>query len=172
MYYITLDGNIRDEIKNIIIPDDINNRDRVEYQKWLDAGNIPQTDAIQLIDYKTTAKFVIENESETKKLEFITYGSGKAMAYTDKYEEAVDHKAAGYPTNLAPYPYINQESTLTGDSGQIVTDRIIAAKTLCVDKFSQIEAITFTGKRDIDAALDESNVDSIKDATIISIKAI
>lgn len=171
MYIITNNG-VYDDVLKMHIPNDINNRHWKIYQEWLADGNTPQNQTTVLSDYKTVAKREIVIASENKKLEFITSGAGKAMAYADKYEEAVDHKAAAYPTDLAPYPYINQESILTGDSGQVVTDRIIAAKTLCVDKFSQIEGHAFSGKANIDAAIDEAGVDSAKDTTISNINAV
>ena len=102
----------------------------------------------------------VAEAAETARLQFITPGSGKAMAYQEKAREAMAFLADAAPTEVK-YPLIYAEAGITAATAQGVAE-LVAAR---FETFRQIEAQiarTETGaKRDIAQAPSAAEIDAI-----------
>ncbi len=136
------------------------------WAEWLTENATP------LSDLKVVAKINIDRAAEQARLRYVTTGSGQAMTYREKADDAASYVAAGYPVDMTAYPFILAESNATGKTGKQAADDIIAKRELWVTIGSRIEEKRVGGKVNVDAATDESGVDSARDQAVILLDAI
>ena len=139
-------------------------------------------------DVKKLAKEAIDEAAEAARLRYITYGSGQAMAYQEKGDEAADFIAAGYPVgspsgspigsvigspvSLPGYPFIEAEVKATGKTPRQAADDIVAQKAAWVAVGATIEQSRLGGKKKVDEALDAADVNNERDDAIAELNAI
>ena len=137
-----------------------------------------QADPARLDEKKVAAKLKVDSAAEKARLRFITNGSGQAMVYQEKADEAADFIANSYPapTGSPPtyvgYPFIQAEINATGKTKEQAADDIIAQRTAWVATGAQIEEERLGGKSAIDSASDETGVNSARDSAITNLDAI
>lgn len=118
-------------------------------------------DAAIVSDYKLIQIAVIDNLSEIQRTQYITSGSGQALTYQEKSEEASDYIAAGSPVDLTPYPFIQAEVNATGKTATVASNDILTAQSLWITKGSLIEEHRIKAKIDINAATTLTDIDNI-----------
>lgn len=133
-----------------------------------DLEPISTYDSDQLIIAKTKAKIVIDEAAGVARTRFITEVPGQALTYQEKAEEAADFVAAGYPTDLSNYPFIQGEMDATGKTKEQTADDILAQKSAWIGFGAEIEKYRIGGKKQVDEAADIETVDTIV-ATIIAL---
>lgn len=129
----------------------------------------------RLIEIKTIAKRVVDHTAELVRNKYLTIGSGQAMTYIRKETEAHAYKDAGYPVisgSPSNYPWIKAEMDATGNTGQECADNILTQSSLWLAIGTTIEKERRQGKINIDAASDESSVNTIKDTVVATLDAI
>lgn len=129
---------------------------------------------VSLADYKTMAKGLIDVTAGKARQRYITAAPGQDAVYLMKYDEAKAYKDAGYPTIGGPdeYPHLTAEATSTSQTEQQVADLVIATRDAWVTLSASIEGERIGGKQDVDAGVDEAEVDASSTATIIALDAI
>lgn len=158
-----------------------------DYQAWLTAGFMPsrwprddlgnQTDAalaevlapyglsVGLTALKANLKLAVDAAAETERLKYITPGSGQAMTYQQKVDEARAFKAASNPL-AADYPILSSEAGITAVTPAEVADVVLAAFAQWQQIGAAIETIRLGAKRDIEAAEDEATAHAVVDAIV------
>lgn len=121
---------------------------------------------------KDDVKEVIDTAAEKARLRHITPGSGQALAYLEKAEEAVDFVVAGYPSDLSDYPWIRAEVEATGKSASQAVDDILAARATWISVGAQIEKIRIGSKVNINKAISIDQLDTIASKAILALEAI
>jgi hypothetical protein len=130
------------------------------------------THGLTLEDFKSAAKLNIDNMAEAVRLQYVTPGSSQSMVYQEKGDEAADYVAAGYPVDLSSYPFIQAEVNATGKTSADAADDILAQKSAWIVVGAAVEEVRIGGKINIDAAADEAEVDSIRDAALAALAVI
>lgn len=101
----------------------------------------------------------IDSIAERKRSEYLTSGSGQAMVYEQKYTEAQLFLANG--GDVASYPFIASESVARGISPTDFATLIVQKRNEWAQVGAQIEALRYTAKEDVNAAVDSAAVKSI-----------
>ncbi len=114
----------------------------------------------------------IDTTAERARLRHVTPGSGQAMAYQEKGEEAADYIAAGYPADLTSYPFIQAEVNATGKTATEAADDIITQKAAWVTVGASIEEERLAGKKAVTDATTVSGVLSAYETAIAALDAI
>lgn len=127
-----------------------------------------------LNDHKASARKEIDRAAETARARYITLGSGQAMSYQEKGEEAADYVAAGYPVIASPvdYPFVYADSIAFGITPQEAADAILAQKAAWVAIGAQIEQERLGGKNAVTTAGDEAAVDAAVAAAVAALEVI
>ena len=116
--------------------------------------------------HQATAFNRIDQSAERARLRHITGGIGQALVYQEKAEQAVDYIAAGYPSDLSSYPYLQAEANATGkDSTQIAND-ILTQRSMWIAIGADIEEARLRGKKAVREATDIDSITVARDATI------
>jgi hypothetical protein len=68
----------------------------------------------------------IDTDAELCRLKFVTPGSGQAMTYLRKEEQARAWVAAGRPEDATAYPFLTMEAAVTAQTVGALADTIIA----------------------------------------------
>jgi len=113
---------------------------------------------------REAAKQRIDAEAETSRLAYITPGAGQAMAYQEKYEEAV---ALILDPELGPLdvPHIFAEVGVTADTPAEVATVIVGMRTTWKSVSAEIEHKRLVTKAAIDAAGNPAELQSILSPT-------
>lgn len=127
---------------------------------------------VDLNAIKDEAKRNVDQTSEETRLRYVTSGSSQAMTYQEKGDEAADYVANGYPVDLASYPFIQAEVNATGKTPTAAADDILAQKSAWIVIGAAVEEVRIGGKINIDAAVDEAAVNSIRDAALAALAVI
>lgn len=109
---------------------------------------------------KTMLKMQIDAAAETVRLKYITAGTGQAMTYQRKVDEA---KQAIAETNPKPadYPLLSASIGIDGANLKAVAAVILGMDAAWAQIGAQIERIRLTAKQDIDATEDEAAARSV-----------
>lgn len=128
----------------------------------------------RLIEKKYIAKKRIDVAAEHARRRYLSFGSGQAMSYLRKEEDAQKYKDAGYPAIGSPneYPWITAEVDATSLSAQVTADNILTQRDAWITIGTTIEKERRIGKIAIDASSDETNVTIVQDSTISILDAI
>lgn len=78
----------------------------------------------------------IDRLAERRRACFITQGDGQAMAYAEKYREAVEYKTEGE----GEYPHLEAEAAALGAEVSTLAEEIIAMRRAWVKASSSVEA--------------------------------
>lgn len=107
--------------------------------------------AVSLEDLRATAKTRVDAAAEAHRLTYITPGSGQAMAYQQKLEEA---KAYLADTSLtaADCPHVFAEVGITGETAEAVAQVVAGMHAAWQVKSADIEHRRLAAKAAIDAA--------------------
>lgn len=134
---------------------------------------IPTYDQDFLESRKLWAKQKIDAKAEEVRSRHLTPGSGQTMTYQEKAEEAADFIAAGYPVgDLASYPFIQADMNALGLTAEQAADAIVAAKSSWIAIGTQIEELRLGGKKNVDEAVDMTELAQEYDITITALDAL
>lgn len=106
----------------------------------------------------------IDAYAEVIRRRYITSSPGQSMAYEAKYQEAVR-----YPST-PPFPFIESEARVTGQSTEEVVAKILKARARWLEIGAEIEALRIDGKIRIRAATTAAEMHEISSEVIRSIK--
>jgi len=105
---------------------------------------------------------------------YITTSPGQDATYTVKYAEALDYIAAGYPSDLSPYPFIAGES----QPNTWMTPTQAATRIATLGGYWRevigpaIEAARINGKDALDSLTDPAAIDAHVAAVVANLDAI
>jgi len=109
-----------------------------------------------LSELKDRIKRQIDAHAEAARGHFITQGTGQAMIYQRKAEEAKALIAAGGTPNPADYPFLSASVGIEADNLAAVAALVLATEAAWVQVGTAIEAIRLGAKQAVDAATDTS----------------
>jgi hypothetical protein len=121
---------------------------------------------------QTTAFNRIDQAAERARLRFITGGIGQALVYQEKAEQASDYVAAGYPSDLLSYPYLQAEVNATGKSSKDIAKGILHQRSIWIRTGASIEEARLRGKEAVRAATTEEGVKEALQACVAALDAI
>jgi|AntRauTorcE11897_2_1112592.scaffolds.fasta_scaffold00046_13 hypothetical protein len=141
--------------------------------EWLSSDVMPtESEMQQAWDNHATAQVPIElgrkriqsldiadDMAERKRAEYVTMGSGQAMAYEQKFTEAQTFLSVGGDVNN--YPFISMESTARGIDPTDFANIVIQKRNGWAQIGAQIEALRYTVKENIKVAANASTIASI-----------
>lgn len=186
MYYITIDKEnnitdlLSDEISNKHIPSEaisiteeqvntiLSNPHGFKVFKYVNS-QLQEDNTRILPQLKRNACNSIDTRAEQVRQRYITVGDGQAQTYIEKANEAADFAAAGYPSDLSNYPFIQADVDAYQITAKEVADNILAKRSEWIHIGSQVERERLMGKRLISNATDEDEVDVILQDTIDSL---
>jgi len=113
---------------------------------------------------REAAKQRIDAEAEAARLVYITPGAGQAMAYQEKYEEAVALILDPSLTTI-DVPHIFAEVGLTGETAEEVATVIVGMRTTWKFVSADIERTRLALKAAVDAAANPAELQSILSPT-------
>lgn len=126
----------------------------------------------RLVEIKTNAKNIVDFAAERARRKYITVGSGQAIIYIRKENEAREYKEAGYPDDLSKWPFIRAETNATGLTGKDAAKLIIAQANVWVTVGTSIEEKRRLGKLNIDTAVNEEEVNTERNVAVATLSAI
>ncbi|MEN6449486.1 MAG: hypothetical protein ABFC96_03260 [Thermoguttaceae bacterium] len=116
----------------------------------------------------------IDNAAGKARQRYITTSPGQDATYTVKYAEALDYIAAGYPSDLSPYPFISGES----QPNTWMTPTQAATRIATLGGYWRevigpaVEAARINGKDALDSLTDPAAVDAHVAAVVANLDAI
>lgn len=116
---------------------------------------------LTLPEIKTILKDEIDQEAESVRKQFITSGSGQAMTYQQKADEALAYHN-GPDRNPEHYPLLSAEVGITADSLDGVSQVVLASFRLWQGIGAVIESERLRAKKHIDEADTESQARSAR----------
>ena len=139
---------------------------RVRYSKReMTAEEKAEYDANQqtiLDSMKVGAKYKIDSAAESTRERYITYGSGQAMVYMQKADEARRYFEDGEPSDLIAYPFLRQEVLISTSDASTVANNILTKRDEWIQKGAEIEALRLTLKGQIDSATSVAEIETIE----------
>lgn len=123
---------------------------------------------------KADAAVAIDNAAGKARQRYITTSPGQDATYTVKYAEALDYIAAGYPSDLSPYPFISGES----QPNTWMTPTQAATRIATLGGYWRevigpaVEAARINGKDALDSLTDPAAVDAHVAAVVANLDAI
>ncbi len=179
LYYSATSKGFFSDAVHDVLPNDAVEITQAEHKELLDGQSVglaivPDANGkpvLQVIDtaipfevLKASLKTSIDTAAETERLKYITAGTGQAMTYQQKVDEARALKAVSNPKS-EDYPILASEVGITAPTLAEVADTVLAAYRQWQQIGAAIEAIRLGAKRDIDAAADEATARAVVDAT-------
>ncbi len=135
-------------------------------------GYVPPMMAIPtLSDVITESLQMIDASAGKTRYKYITSVPGQDATYRAKRQDAEAYKAAGYPADATPYPWVSAEATATGNTPQVAADNILATVAAWTTKGSQIEGERIKGKTAVKLAATIPDALTIRNTTIRNIEA-
>jgi len=125
-----------------------------------------------LVEVKELYNRDIDKAAENARGRYITKGAGQAATYQEKANEATNFVAAGYPTDLTDYLFIQAEVAATGKTAKLAVDDILAQRAAWVVVGAQIEEVRIGGKVAVKAATDLTDIESASSNTITTLESI
>jgi len=102
-----------------------------------------------LAAYKIQAQKHIDGTIGNIRARHITDIPGQSEVYVIKAKEAQDYKNQGYPLDLTNFPYIRENSAITGDSPREIADDIINRQMALMTLNAGLEAVRLKYKKEI-----------------------
>ena len=147
-----------------------------EVQPWIDAGNTPDVIVLELtVELRQKCKDTLNGRAESLRSKFVTLGSGQAMTYLAKQQEAEKYLvavAAGQTPSGEDFPLLSAELGLSGASLQEVASKIRSkadqwqgVSTLIEkrrhEKLAEIERATTLDEARLAANVDWSDIEAL-----------
>lgn len=104
--------------------------------------------AYDLAALKAQAADRIDAAAESTRLKYITGGSGQAMVYQQKSDEAKTYTAATSPVDT-DYPLLNAEATATGVTVAALASSVNTLTTQWIALAAQIEGLRMGAKKNV-----------------------
>ena len=127
---------------------------------------------VVLADEKDYAKSMIDDAASEASGRYISNGFGQALRYQGKADDATAYVDAGYPADTTPYPFITAEVNATGKTATQAADDILSTRSAWITIGASIEEERIGGKVNVDAAADNAEVISARDAAISALDLI
>lgn len=141
-----------------IVPEDVAN----QVQALLSSvADLDAARASRLTALKKTLCARVDQEAEDQRARYITAGSGQAMTYQAKAEEARRFEAEASSPDGANYPLLSAEVGITAPTLSEVAASVLAANAAWLVAGAVIEAKRLGAKKEITAAVD---ADSAREA--------
>jgi hypothetical protein len=136
--------------------------------------------APSLAEQKTAATVEIDIAAEHARLRYITPGSGMALTYAEKANEAMALAALGQPAAdamtdeecAAQYPILSASVGIEGATIWICAQLVLAKQAAWKEIARQIEAARFAGKAAVEAASDATAVAAAQSACVQALSVI
>lgn len=109
----------------------INTKDKTVKDRSFTQAEINETEDI--VSLRNKLKYEVDRQAEVERLKYITPGTGQAMSYTEKRDEAIRASKEHSP-DAADYP------TLSADLG-ITANTIKEIATVVLDTYSQWKVV-------------------------------
>ena len=139
---------------------------------WLSLGWVQPPSAIA--DARGLGAVAIDAAAGHARSRYITTVPGQDATYTVKYAEALDYIAAGYPSDLSPYPFVAGES----QPNTWMTPTQAATRIATLGGYWRevvgpaIEAARVNGKDALDSLSDPAAIDAHVAAVVANLDAI
>ncbi|GEM_PF-1696473 len=131
---------------------------------WVNGKLVPDPVlTVTLATIKTALKVEVDRLAEVERLKYITPGTGQAMTYQQKVDEARALKAVSNP-KPEDYPILASEVGITAPTLSEVADTVLAAYRQWQQIGAMIEAIRLGAKRDIDESTTEAAARAVVDS--------
>ncbi len=138
-------------------------------EEYRAAESLPGT----LEEEKIKAKHLIDVITGATRSKYLTLTAGQEMTYLKKEADAEAFKLAGYPeVDIADYPWIQAEAIAQDDTGQQVTDMILAQRDAWLTIGVKIEEERMKGKVQISQQLGYDGINTAKEIAIAALEAI
>lgn len=142
--------------------------------EWLSSDPLPSDETLQqtwnqhiidsspevLKNKKEDAGRFINNQAESKRLEYITSGSGQALVYQHKVEQAQEFISGG-SQNIENYPFIQKEANARNMSPADFANLVIQKRNEWESVGSTIEAYRAKASEDISSSQTVEDIESI-----------
>lgn len=121
---------------------------------------------------KAAAAARVDQLAGKVRLKYTTTSPGQEMTYISKLADAKAYIAAGYPSDVSPYAWIDAESAATGGTPTQVADLIVYTANLWITVGAQIEGHRQAAKQAISAATAAAQVLAAEDAFVTAMSAL
>lgn len=144
------------------------------YHVWDDAQETWTLSPTAVDSARDLALRNIDTAAGKARKRYITTSPGQDATYTVKYAEALDYIAAGYPSDLSPYPFIAGES----QPNTWMTPTQAATRIATIGGYWRevigpaIEAARINGKDALDSLTDPAAIDAHVAAVVANLDAI
>ena len=125
-------------------------------------------------DARTSGRARIDTAAGRARQRYITTSPGQDATYTVKYAESLNYIAAGYPSDLSPYPFIAGES----QPNTWMTPTQAATRIATIGGYWRevigpaVEAARINGKDALDSLTDPAAIDAHVAAVVANLDAI
>lgn len=125
----------------------------------------PFEKALSLDAFKASLKSSVDAAAETERLKYITAGTGQAMTYQRKVDEAKQLQNDTAPT-ASNYPLLAASIGIDGANLQAVAAVILGMDAAWAQIGAQIERLRLTAKQAVDVAEDEAAAHAVVNAIV------
>jgi hypothetical protein len=125
--------------------------------KWKSSNAVGNT----ATNRRNIAQSTIDTLAEDFRTSYITSGSCQTMVYDEKYNEAIDYVTKKYPSDLNDFPYIATESEITGKTGKVVADTILARRSECMSNNVKVETCRLLVKQKITNVSKQTDINAL-----------
>lgn len=145
-----------------VIPNDVGNRDYVDFRAWLDAGNTLVYEDRALDEIKRELHSRLDNAAENRRIRYLTPGTGMSMTYAEKRDQAnavhdMGETAANAMTaqeQVAQFPTLAASVGLEAPTLWACAQLVIAKSEAWATLSHTIERTRLLGKKAISDASD------------------
>lgn len=127
---------------------------------------------VDVDDIKQQSKYNIDVYAGYIRQKFITTSPGQEMTYQEKADQAADFVAAGYPTDVSNYPFIQAEMDAMEKTKEQAADDILLQRAAWISAGAMIERHRLTGKRQVNSATTINEIQTIVAETIALLDAV
>lgn len=117
------------------------------------------TATIDLVSLRNDAKAKIDNDAESFRWNFITPGSGQAMSYQEKHNEALAFLADPEITE-EDTPHLTAEVGITGQDRYQVAQVIVNTKAMWRPISASIDRLRLSAKEAVDEATNPAEIEA------------
>jgi hypothetical protein len=121
---------------------------------------------------KDEAKFKIDEMAGKTRSKYLTTVPGQEATYIAKEADCRAYKAALYPVDTTPYPWVEAEVLATNLSATDAADLIISQADQWRTVGALIEAVRRKAKLDVDTVTNQADLDTLLQATELQFSAL
>lgn len=156
------------------IPNDPRNADWQLYQAWIAEGNTPNQGGPDLATVKGKFKARVDDDAERVRLKYLTPGSGMAMTYAEKRDQAnavhgmgqAAANALSEAERVAQFPTLAASVGLEADTLWDCAQLVIGKAEAWADLSNVIERTRLLGKKSISNASDAASSKAAYEAIV------